>query len=645
MAKKKVSQIPQEQKEGAEAAAAAAMETQLMEEKVANLKSLNALLVKETCERREQIEAMAKEKERAEAEAAKAEVERSVAMVFVAEEVERLKTRVLKAEEENGRDIEGLRRNVGDLEKANAEADGAVRRAREEELRLKEEMNDIEKEKRERGFEIGELRKAVGLLNADLDRERKGFEGVSCERDEIRKLVDVQMEELRGLRARLYEQEQRNVVVEEEVGRVQAEMGGLVEERKEWERVFESLRAEKMSLERKLVESLSSIEGLRREIVEVEREKEEIEAEKAKQVVGIAELQKEVVQLRAAISALKEEEKGFRSEVFKLRKSNAEALEKQEILLLDFVKLVEEKREAEGKLKLLLDEKDSIERSLEAALLQLEEHKRREDGIVREKAEIEQKSATQEFELLELRKEISCLEDSVSALKDICKSHAETNKQLLCEAKDYLDKLTNLQLEREATQKELDLKRSEELTLRRRVVELKKSVHERERDLTQLRKERSNLFEETKGTKSRIETLMEEKRLLERSLLETEEDFKNLRSKMKSYELYAEKISELLSNATKVICSSEEAVEDGKVGSVVNADDIEEGLNLVGAELDAIKKTFKSKDEKVEELMKELEVVKNSLKEANQKKSFWTLMSSATTIVAAASLAYVSRVR
>ncbi|KAK9161414.1 hypothetical protein Syun_007755 [Stephania yunnanensis] len=645
MAKKKVSQSRQEQKEGAEAAAAAAMETQLMEEKVANLKSLNALLVKETCERREQIEAMAKEKERAEAEAAKAEVERSVAMAFVAEEVERLKTRVLKAEEENGREIEGLRRNVGDLEKANAEADGAVRRAREEELRLKEEMNDIEKEKREREFEIDELRKAVGLLITDLDRERKGFEGVSSERDETRKLVDVQMEELRGLRARLYEQEQRNVVVEEEVGRVLAEMRGLVEERKVRERLFESLRAEKMSVERKLVESLSSIEGLRRDIVEVEREKEEIEAEKAKQVVGIAELQKEVVQLRAAISALKEEEKGFRSEVFKLKKSNAEALQKQEMPLLDFGNLVEEKREAEGKLKLLLDEKDLIKKSLEAALLQLEEDKRREDGIVREKAEIEQKSATQEFELLELRKEISCLEDSVSALKDICKSHAETNKQLLCEAKDYQDKLTNLQLEREATQKELHLKRSQELTLRQRVVELEKSVHERERDLAQLRKESSNLFEETKGTKSRIETLMEEKRLLERSLVETEEDFKNLRSKMKSYELYAEKISELLSNATKVICSSEEAVEDGKVGSAVNADDIEEGLNLVGAELDAIKKTFKSKDEKVEELMKELEVVKNSLKEAHQKKSFWTLMSSATTILAAASLAYVSRVR
>ncbi|KAK9116343.1 hypothetical protein Sjap_015290 [Stephania japonica] len=647
-----------------------------MEEKIANLKSLNELLLKETWERRQQIDKMAKEKERAEAEATRVLGEKRVAeeaaakaemswrtMVSLAEEVERLRETVERAEEEKGREvglmrteIEGLRTNVGDLERANAAADGAVRRAREEESRLKGELEGVVKEKRERDFEICELKKAIDLLSIDLSRERKGFqvvtrerdeirkrvdvqmeelreavnllsidlgckrkgfEVVTHERDEIRKCVDVEMEELRGLRARLHEQEQRNVVVEEEFGRVQVEMRGLVEERKEREIAFESLRIEKLLLE----------------------------SEKAKQVLSIAELQEEVVQLRATISALKEKEKGLRSEIYELGKCNTEALEKQELLRLDFGILVEEKRETEENLKLLLDEKVSITTSLEVALLQLKEQKNREDGIVHEKVDIEQKSVKQEFELLELRKEISRLQDSVSALEDLGKSHTETNKQLLCEAKDYQDKLANLTLEKEATQKELDSKRNEELSLRHRAFELEKSVDERERELVQLRKESSKLFEKTKGTKSRIETLMEEKRSLERSLSETEEDFKNLRSKMKSYELYAVKISELLSDATKVLCPSKEAVEDGKVGFVVNADNIEKELNLVGAELDAIKKTYMSKDEKVEELMKELEVTKNSLKEAHQKKSFWTLLSSATTVVVAASLAYYSRVR
>ncbi|KAK9116341.1 hypothetical protein Sjap_015288 [Stephania japonica] len=509
MVNKKVQRISKVQKRDEEGVEAAVMEAQ-MEEKIANLKSLNVLLVKETCKRRKQIDVMAKE--RAEAEAArflgekrvaeeaatKAEEERSMAMVFLVEEVEQLRERVSRVEEEKGREvglmrieIEGLRRNVRDLEMAHETADGAIRRSREEELRLKGEMEGVVKEKREQDLEICELKKAVDLLSIDLGRERKGFEVVTRERDEIRKCVDVEKEELRGLRARLHEQGQRNEVVEEELGRVHAEMRGLVEERKEREIAFESLRTEKLLLECKLVESSSSIEDLRGDIVEVEREKGEIEAEKAKQELGIVESQGEVVQLQATLSALKEKENGLCSKIYELRKSNAEALEKQELLRLDFGILVEEKREAEKNVKLLLDEKDLITRSLVSALLQLEEQKRREDGIVHEKAEIEQKSTKQEFELLEL----SRLQDSVSALEDLCKSHAE------------------------------------------------------------------------------------------------------------------------------------------------------EGLNLVGPKLDAIKKTFMSKDEKEEELMKELEVMKNSLKEVHQKKSFWTLMSSATTIVAAASLAYVCSVR
>ncbi|KAK9137072.1 hypothetical protein Sjap_007666 [Stephania japonica] len=572
MVKKKFSQISKVQKRGEEGAeaAAAAMVTQ-MEEKIANLKSLNELLLKETCERRREIDEMAKERKReggAEAEAArvlgekrvaeeaaaKAEMSRRV-MVSLAEEVERLRERVERARRRKGGGRVNARRTVP-FESSRGES------------RLKGELEGVVKEKRERDFEICELKKAVDLLSIDLGRERKGFQVVTRERDEIRKCVNVQMEELRGLGARLHEQEQRNVMVEEELGRVLAEMRGLVEERKERDRVFESLRTEKHSLECKLVESLRGSGPTSCHYI-----------------------------------CFEGKEKGLRSKIYELGKCNTEALEKQDLLRLDFGILVEEKRETEENLKLLLDEKVSITTSLEVALLQLKEQKNREDGIVHEKVEIEQKSAKQEFELLELRKEISRLQDSISALRIYAR------------------------------------------TIQKPINSCYKSVDGRKRELVQLRKESSKLFEETKGTKSRIETLMEEKRSLKRSLSKTEEDFKNLGSKMKSYELYVVKIFELLSDAAKVLCPSKEAVEDGKVGFVVNANNIEKELNLVGAELDAIKKTYMSKDEKVEELMKELEVTKNSLKEAHQKKSFWTLMSSATTVVVAASLAYYSRVR
>lgn len=57
-------------------------------------------------------------------------------------------------------------------------------------------------------------------------------------------------------------------------------------------------------------------------------------------------------------------------------------------------------------------------------------------------------------------------------------------------------------------------------------------------------------------------------------------------------------------------------------------------------DLTSIKSAFESREHKVAEMERQVECMKNSVKEANKKKTFWALFSSATAIFAAASVAY-----
>ncbi|XP_035544641.1 uncharacterized protein LOC118348023 [Juglans regia] len=71
----------------------------------------------------------------------------------------------------------------------------------------------------------------------------------------------------------------------------------------------------------------------------------------------------------------------------------------------------------------------------------------------------------------------------------------------------------------------------------------------------------------------------------------------------------------------------------------------EDEIQPYARELDAIKTAFKSKEKMVEDMKKQLGFLQNSIVEAHKQKSFWTLVSSATTIFVAAFVAYVARGR
>lgn len=74
--------------------------------------------------------------------------------------------------------------------------------------------------------------------------------------------------------------------------------------------------------------------------------------------------------------------------------------------------------------------------------------------------------------------------------------------------------------------------------------------------------------------------------------------------------------------------------------SFVHQNKVVEELKPYEAELISIKSAFESREHKVAEMERQVECMKNSVREANKQKTFWTLFSSATTIFAAASVAY-----
>ncbi|KAL8259063.1 hypothetical protein R6Q59_027016 [Mikania micrantha] len=69
-----------------------------------------------------------------------------------------------------------------------------------------------------------------------------------------------------------------------------------------------------------------------------------------------------------------------------------------------------------------------------------------------------------------------------------------------------------------------------------------------------------------------------------------------------------------------------------------------DGIEEHVAGIEAIKRVLKDKESRLEEMKIQFELVKNSVAEARKEKSFWTMVSSATTLLAAAaSLAFVAR--
>nr|DAD33499.1 TPA_asm: hypothetical protein HUJ06_012350 [Nelumbo nucifera] len=713
-------------------------------EKLASLKSLNALLLKETVERRQQVDSLLQSKEALESEISRsaaqkqtltaenelfedemiaAEIEQRLTLVFVSsqlhQQAERLKSQIrrenekVRAEsaafkakiEENVRDeerrreavemkltqqqrdidqlsdnfsrykeraskdidlkqkeMDQLRSIVENLEKSNEEARNEIRRIQVERdgvLGEKEEMvgtlgelkkavadvvrerDQIEQARIDGDREIDSLKKSVEAFTADLSRERDASDRVLLEKDMIQKDLDIQTLQVEGLRSELLQLEKNYVETQNELRQLQTERQGLLEEKEERERDLGCLLSDKDSLQRRLEESSRLVEDTEREIRGLVAEKEQIELERTNQAATITELQKEVGELISTISILRKHEESLQLEVSEMGKRNADALEKQEHLREEFNALVEEKREAETSIEQLMEEKSSTMRSLEESLQQLEEQRRKMFEIVKEKADIEQVKIKQEIEIAELHKEAGELRATTSELQRSCDDHTEKNNQLQHEVISQRDALEHITVERDDAMKELEQERNVASSLRIEIVGLEKNLKDTQGELMQISMERDSLIVEKKEKENHIELLMEDKAFMERTVAEAQQGLKESRMKVKSADGFCGRTLSMLKDTATMIYGSQGKEIDGKEYFIGNSESIEEEILPFVTELEAIKKAFRNREEKAEDMNRQLELLHNSLT-AQKKRNFWAWLSSATAIFAAVSVAFAS---
>ncbi|KAL5566176.1 hypothetical protein UlMin_029340 [Ulmus minor] len=599
MAKKKMTHQPKDHKqEAAQPPIGEAKATTIaMDEASEKLKSLNAMLVKETVERRQQIDSLVRDKETILKEFGleKAKLE---------SEVSRFGEECVGLELEKGVFCVFVETQIGEM---GVRFDGLVR-----------EKVEIERVKREREVELGFVKREVSELRGRVEKERDEMSLVCEERDLLRKDFDGLVVESDGLRLKVKEAEKKEGLMVELVEKMKLKCDGLVEEKG---RTVEELKREKVSVERNLVESEGLIENLKREIRQIGREKNEIASVKSELEVQNGVLEKELGQKNEIVLDLNGEVDLYRAKILDLEKFIGERIKEMEMENESL------KREKEQNIEILQSQLSERKLALEVAAMESKDNQQRIEELIREKNETEE---------LKVR-------NDMFALRNSCRDEEEKCKQLLSEVNKYKDGLESIRLQRNEAQKAFDEERKNMERLMLVVSEREKKIEEITEELKNLRSEHGNLLEITKVAESRLESLAGERDTVKKSLLEAESKLNELKAKVESAGLNSERALTMLKKTASLVSSSNGI--DGKKQVSAKDRKLENEVQSFEAELKAIQSAFTNKDKTVEEMKKQLELMKNSVEEARKKKGFWTLITSATTILAAASVAYIAKGR
>ncbi|XVF31265.1 hypothetical protein REPUB_Repub16aG0130700 [Reevesia pubescens] len=580
-------------------------------EKLQNLKSLNSLLIKEAFERRQQIESLVQAKE------------------------------ALEAELSERKELES-EKNVS-LELQN----GTVW------VYMGTQMKE---------------------MSGSLEYERERLSLVCKERDLVRNDFELQVNESKLMKKKLMEMEKNERKFVEEIGELKVEYDRLVMEKEELEKVKSLVVKEKDLLEKKIKDIAKEVESLRKQIERVVREKKEIEMEKNEQRVKIDEMEKEMRKMSEVILSLRKEEGVLRSKVFELEKNYGEAIDREAERATEIGALVEEKRAKERFIERLMEEKDVASRLLEVKTVESENRQRRIEKFLEEsdaarrvlemnekelkymqkkieellgdKTEIEKAKVGLENENFELRKEVNELRNVVNRMQEACLDHEKKNKTFVSDVSHFKDSFDQVTLERDNALKGLDEEKQTGVNLRLKVSEMEKMLEKTAEELAHKRTEWQKLIKEKEAIESHFGSMTEDKDRLEKDLLEAKRSLNDLRAKMESTSINYERALALLKNTASLLCQSKD--ENGrKVNeeAVIAEQKLEDEIEPYAAELEAIKEAFKNKETMAQDLKLKLEFMEKSVVEAQKKNSFWTFFSSATTLLAAVSIAYAARGR
>lgn len=481
-----------------------------------------------------------------------------------------------------------------------------------EKLEILKSLNDmLIRETAEKRDLVGSLQKEKSSLESELAlaESEKLFVRAELTRlaDSAARLELEKTLEAEYLRAQMGE---RMSAMEEEMEGMRTERDDVGERAMGFERSFCLLVKEKSVIEKMLGE--------------IEREKQVAVEEKNAEMKKRCELENEVIFLKGKVLNLHTVEVALRENEAELERMFEESVLNGKEMARKISELMEEKNESESKISMLYGENSSIEGKLANAFKEIEEKNLTAERIVLENMEMKDANIRAEAEVIKLHNQVTVLMDTISELEKSCKVQEEEISEFKTQVAKYKSSCERALLEKDSTQKELDEEKQNGLVMKGKIKELEKHIGEVASELGKTKTDYAKIVGEKKEMKIQSELLNKEIVSLRAQLDEANSDL------VKVFEM-------LKTTAVSVGGSNEE------MGWVRARNLNESQINPHVLELEAIKKGLKDREIKVEDMKREVECLKNSVVHANKRKSFLAIVSSATTLFAAISLAYAAR--
>ncbi|VFQ60463.1 unnamed protein product [Cuscuta campestris] len=466
--------------------------------------------------------------------------------------------------------------------------------------------------------ETAEKRDLVG----SLQREKISLESELARAESEKLFVGAELTRVADSAARLelektLEAEYLRAQMGERMSSMEEEMEGM---RKEKDDVGERAMGFQRSIcllvkEKRVIEEMLAV---------IEREKQAAVEEKNAEMKKRRELENEFKFLKGKVLNLHEVEVVLRKNATELERMFEESIENGKEMERKISELMMEKTESESKISMLYGENSLIESKLANAFKEIEEKKLTVERFVLENMEMKDANTRAEAEVIKLHNQVIVLMDTISGLEKSSKVQEEEIAEFKAQVAKYKSSSERAFFERDRAQKELDEEKQNGLVMKGKIKELEKRIDEVASELGKTKTDCANILGEKKEIKIQSELLNKE--------------IVSLRAQLDEASADLDKVLEMLRTTAVSVGGSNE-----EMGRVRARKLKESQINPHVLELEAIKKGLKDREIKVEDMKREVECLKNLVVHANKKKSFLAIVSSATTLFAAISLAYAAR--
>ncbi|KAK2445864.1 CAP-Gly domain-containing linker protein [Trifolium repens] len=649
---------------------------------IQNLKNLNSVLLQETTNHRNRIQALLHSNYAAMEISDKnlaLEVENSVFVVFAKTQITELGflfDKVIEEKNEINYEVAAQKEKMDNFalllenEKSNVErlqldAQNLFDEKAEKERRVQELEKDRDlavKKSYESVKVIDELKEKIDMVVKEKDEAQNvnSSQGtkilnLEIELQRVNDLLENLKKQEAVMCAKVREMEGYIGLAVEKENEMMVENSKLVAEKKEMEKSIESLTEERDNVYRTLDMVQRELENRQREVDEANRARDEIEKVKVSCENEIVELQGEVSRLMGVVDNLKlscgefeEKNNGLLSQVNDYWKAVGEVeLERDNI--------IKEYDEEKNKVESLQSQVVEMEEKIELLLAQVQSYSNVVGEVELERNTIKMGYDEEKNKVENLQSQVVEMEGKLEQLLAQVQSYKNAAEEVEIErdnikkgydeeknkVEDLESHVAELKLKNDIIMKEFSGEKNKVGNLELEVAGLKEKIENAGAELIKIRSEKEKVDETNKELESSLDVLVTEQNVIRRSLNAIKQERDDLRAKFESSCVNSKQAFELLKSTAAHL--SKESVEVTPRGEKKKKH--EEEVQSFAEELEAIKKAFKAKNEMVDDMKKQVVSLQKSVFDAHKGKNVWTGISSATAILAAALTAYIAKGR